>query len=147
MLAAITSENFLDIVPVFIQSYNQPPWNYHWNFDKAAQYLAEYMSCDQFVGFILYDQGEAVGGLLGHTKTWWTGDQMMIDELFVSAQKQKMGYGKTLIQHCEQYAAERNIGTMILMTNKYMPSYQFYNKLEYTATEQFVLMFKQVSRK
>jgi aminoglycoside 6'-N-acetyltransferase I len=143
MIVQVTPENIKDCIPVFLQSYNQPPWNYHWTFEQAEQYLTEYTGCQQFVGFILYDQDQPVGALLGHAKTWWTGQQLMIDEIFISGQKQKMGYGKRLLAFCEEYAAEMNINTVILMTNKYMPAYSFYNKANYTTTEQFVFMFKQ----
>jgi len=105
------------------------------------------MGCHQFVGFIMYDQNQPVGGLLGHTKTWWTGQQLMIDEIFISGQKQKMGYGKKLLEFCEQYAVEMKIGTIILMTNKYMPAFHFYSKADYTTTEQFIFMFKQLKGK
>ena len=58
-----------------------------------------------------------------------------------------MGYGKTLMDYVNDYAREINIDLVILMTNKYMPSYKFYNKIGFTTTEQFVFMFNQVPEK
>ena len=63
---------------------------------------------------------------------------------FVSSEKQGKGYGKKLLDHCDKYAMENDLTTVVLMTNKYMPAYNFYNKIGYTATEQYVFMFKQV---
>ncbi|HWZ15390.1 MAG TPA: GNAT family N-acetyltransferase [Mucilaginibacter sp.] len=140
----LTNQNLDDCTGVFLKSYNQPPWNYHWTFDKAKQYLSEYMNCTQFVGFILYDEGEPVGAILGHKKTWWTGPQFMIDEFFISPERQRKGYGKKLLDFCDQYANENGIELLILMTNKYMPAYQFYTKSGYINTEQYVFMFKQL---
>ncbi len=140
----LTIQNIDDCTSVFIKSYNQPPWNYHWTFDKAKQYLKEYMSSSEFIGFVLYDGDEAVGAILGHKKTWWTGPQFMIDEFFISPEKQRKGYGKKLLDFCDQYANENNIELLILMTNKYMPAYQFYTKSGYINTEQYVFMFKQL---
>jgi GNAT superfamily N-acetyltransferase len=141
---SLTDQNLDDCVGVFIKAYNQPPWNYHWTFDKAKQYLIEYMNCTQFAGFILYDEGEPVGAILGHKKTWWTGPQFMIDEFFISPERQRKGYGKKLLDFCDQYANENGIELLILMTNKYMPAYQFYTKSGYINAEQYVFMFKQL---
>lgn len=143
MITSINKENFDDCVSAYIKAYNCPPWNYHWTNERAREYLLEYMNCSQFVGFALYDEYKIVGAVFAHTKTWWTGKQLMIDEFFVSREKQKMGYGKKMLKHCDQYAAENQIGSLVLMTNRYMPSFKFYEKEEYTAIEQYVFMFKQ----
>lgn len=143
-IVPITPENLDNCIPIFLKSYNLPPWNYHWTHEKAKQYLSEYLDCKHFIGFVLYDQDQAVGAVLGHRKTWWTNQQLMIDELFISPEKQKMGYGKKLLELVDQYAKEKQIGSLFLMTNKYMPAYKFYNTIDYTTLEQFVFMFKQI---
>lgn len=140
----ITKLNLDDCIDVFISAYNQAPWNYNWTLAKAKQYLSEYVDRSNFVGFILYDDHNAVGATFAHQKTWWTNQQLMIDEFFISAKKQKMGYGKTLMNYCNQYAQQHDIQLSILMTNKYMPAYKFYDKQGYTTTEQYVFMFKQL---
>jgi aminoglycoside 6'-N-acetyltransferase I len=140
----ITAHNLDHCLGIFIKAYNTPPWNYHWTADKAAQYLAEYAANPHFAGFILYDDGEAVGAVFAHQKTWWTNSQLFIDEFFIAPNKQRMGYGQKLMDHCNTYATQNHLEILVLMTNKYMPSYKFYNKIGYTTTEQFVFMFKQV---
>jgi aminoglycoside 6'-N-acetyltransferase I len=145
MIKPITSENFKDCVPVYLKAYNSPPWNYRWTYEKASEYLQEYMTCKQFVGFALYDDDNVVAAVFAHTKTWWTNNQLMIDEFFVSLEKQRMGYGKKLLRYCDEYAAANQISSLVLMTNKYMPSYKFYDKEGYIHTDQYVFMFKQVS--
>jgi len=143
-IVPLTADNLDDCTGVFIKSYNQPPWNYHWTFDKAKQYLSEYMNCWSYAGFLLYDEEQPVGAMLGHKKTWWTGQQFMIDEFFISSEKQRMGYGKKLLDFCDRYANENQMELLILMTNKYMPAYNFYTKSGYITTEQYVFMFKQL---
>jgi len=144
MIVPITTENIDKCVSVYLKAYNCPPWNYNWTFEKAREYLLEYLGCKQFVGFALYDEDKVAGAVFAHTKTWWTSPQLMIDEFFVSREKQRMGYGKKLLAHCDEYASGQQIGTVVLMTNKYMPSYRFYDKEGYTAAEQYVFMFKQI---
>jgi aminoglycoside 6'-N-acetyltransferase I len=128
----------------FVDSYNQMPWNYGWKKDDAIKYLQEYVECPQFAGFMIFEDGHVPGALFGHTKTWWTNNQFMIDELFISPGKQGKGYGKTLLRETEKYAKEFSIERLILMTNKFMPALQFYNKNEFSKVDQYVFMFKQL---
>src|SRR3954464_14677238 len=120
MIIPINKDNIDECTAVYLKAYNNPPWNYHWTYEKAVEYLSEYMNCGQFVGYALYDEGKVVGAMFGHTKTWWTGKQFMIDEFFVSAEKQRMGYGKAMLKYCDQWAADNQISSIVLMTNKYM---------------------------
>ncbi|TWJ00646.1 aminoglycoside 6'-N-acetyltransferase I [Mucilaginibacter frigoritolerans] len=146
MIVPITLENVDECVPAYIKAYNCPPWNYAWTYSKAQAYLVEYLGCQQFIGFALYDDDKLTGAVFAHVKTWWTNQQLMIDEFFVSQEKQRMGYGKKMLDYCDLYAAKYQIDSIVLMTNKYMPSYKFYNKEGYISTEQYVFMFKQIPR-
>jgi GNAT superfamily N-acetyltransferase len=140
---AINKGNVDDCVDIFIKAYNQSPWNCNWTFDKAKIYLSEHISNLHFVGFLLYDNKLPVAAMFGRKKTWWTNDQLMIDEFFVSPEKQRLGYGKKLMIFCNQYAHDNQIELMALMTNQYMPAFKFYNQIGYTAADQYVFMFKQ----
>jgi aminoglycoside 6'-N-acetyltransferase I len=140
----VTTANIDDCIGIFTRAYNAPPWNYNWTPEKAKQYLSEYMGNPYFAGFILYDDGEAIGAVFAHKKTWWTNSQLFIDEFFIAPAKQRMGYGKKLMDHTNKYALDNQLEILVLMTNKYMPSFKFYNQIAYTTTEQFVFMFKQV---
>ncbi|MCO5948032.1 GNAT family N-acetyltransferase [Mucilaginibacter flavidus] len=144
MIVPITTGNFDDCVLAYLKAYNCPPWNYHWTHEKANEYLLEYMSCKQFVGFALYEENTVVAAVFAHGKTWWTDKQLMIDEFFVSREKQRMGYGQQMLAHCDKYASANQISSVVLMTSKYMPSYKFYDKSGYTTAEQYVFMFKQL---
>lgn len=139
----ISPANIATCLPVFIQSYNCAPWNAQWTTEKARQYLTEYADNPHFVGFILEDEGEVVGAAFAHKKTWWSNTQLFIDEFFVSPEKQRKGYGKFLMDQCSNYAKENGLQILVLMTNKFMPAYKFYNKINYTPTDHFVFMFKQ----
>jgi aminoglycoside 6'-N-acetyltransferase I len=130
---------------IFIKTYNEAPWNYQWNLEDAKKYLGEYMSSAEFVGFAIYDGSEIAGAILAHTKTWWTNDQLYIDELFVAPGMQKKGFGKKLVERAEQYALENNLQTLVLMTHKFMPAMTFYENNDFLHAPPFVLLFKNVS--
>jgi len=141
----IDKVNLHDCIDIFISAYNQAPWNHNWTFAKAKTYLSEYADSPGFVGFVLYDGNKPVGATFAHKKTWWTNEQLMVDEFFISSERQKKGYGKILMEHCNQYARANQIGLLILMTNKYMPAYKFYDRLGYITADQYLFMFKQLA--
>ena len=68
----------------------------------------------------------------------------MIDELFIAADQQGKGYGKLLLCNLEKYAKQNAIDVICLMTNKFMPALQFYNKVDFNKVDQYVFMFKQL---
>ncbi|MGZ3812145.1 MAG: GNAT family N-acetyltransferase [Mucilaginibacter sp.] len=144
-IRSITKGDIDKCAGLLMQSYNRSPWDYNWNFEMAAKYLDEYLANTRFVGFALCDdENKIIGAMFGHSKTWWTNDLLYIDELFISPEYQKRGYGKLMLDHCEGYAKKEGYEFVSLMTNKYMPAYKFYNNLDYIHSEHFVFMFKQV---
>ncbi|QEM02524.1 GNAT family N-acetyltransferase [Mucilaginibacter rubeus] len=144
-IISITDHHLSHCAAILVDAYNASPWNCLWTSEKAYQYLAELVANRDFVGFVVYDNDEPAGAVLGHKKTWWTNRQLMIDELFVSPAFQKKGYGKKLMQHCEDYAAVNDIELLVLMTNKFLPVYNFYEMMDYTLADQYVFMFKQLN--
>ncbi|NRF40206.1 GNAT family N-acetyltransferase [Pedobacter foliorum] len=129
---------------VFMQAYNQPPWNYQWKFDDALRYLKEYYESPNFKGFLIYDGEVLAGAIFAHAKTWWTGPQLYIDEFFIAPNQQKKGYGKAIIHFTEQFALTEGLGTITLMTHKYMPAMKFYERIDFMHAQPFVILFKQV---
>jgi aminoglycoside 6'-N-acetyltransferase I len=146
-ISKISPDTLDDCVKIYLKAYNRPPWNYQWTADMAKKYLLEYVGNPQFTGFALYDQDNIVAAVFGHEKTWWTAQQLIIDEFFVAPENQRMGHGNKLMNHVNEHAQKNGIDLVILMTNKYMPSYKFYNKIGFTTTEQFVFMFNQITEK
>jgi aminoglycoside 6'-N-acetyltransferase I len=129
---------------VFMEAYNRMPWNYGWKEADAIRYLSEYASFGPFVGLVLCEGEEIAAACFAHRKTWWTGDQLFIDELFVSAESQGLGYGKVLMKKAEEYCREHKLDMITLMTNKLMPALKFYESIDYTRVDQYVFLFKQI---
>ena len=140
----ITDNDLEPCAKMYVQAYNQAPWNYHWELDDAIKYLREYTVSGQFKGFIVWDNEVLAGAMFAHTKTWWTGEQLYIDELFIDPGLQKKGYGKMLINYAEQYAAEQGLSTITLMTHKFMPAMKFYENIDFMHAQPLVILFKQV---
>jgi len=93
---------------------------------------------------MVFEEDHISGALFGHTKTWWTNSQFMIDELFIAPEKQGKGYGRLLLGQTEQFARKYSIERLILMTNKFMPALRFYDKNDFNKVDQYIFMFKQL---
>lgn len=129
---------------LLIEAYNAEPWNNHWTMETATRYLTEFASCDQFVGFVVYQDDAMIGAMFAHRKTWWTNDELFVDELYIAPRLQRQGFGESLLEHAEQYAKSQNLAGLTLLTNKYFPAKRFYEKHNYTLAEHVVYMYKVV---
>lgn len=127
-------------------AYSRPPWNYQWTSGRAGSYLAELYNSSGFIGFGVNEGGTLLAAMFGHVKSWWIDDLLMIDELFVSPAHQGKGYGQSLLDTAENFCRENNISNVNLITHRFMPAMSFYEKNNFLQAEQYVLMFKEISR-
>ncbi|HMG84032.1 MAG TPA: GNAT family N-acetyltransferase [Ferruginibacter sp.] len=133
-----------DCAKLLMQAYKSPPWRHNWTVEQATKYLTEYAASKQFIGFVLVDKEKIMGAIFAHSKTWWTNEQLIIDELFISPDAQKSGYGRFLLENMEQHAKSIGLKSVTLMTSKFAPSFNFYVKQGYFPAEQFGFLFKEV---
>ena len=146
-ITELTRNDIKDCAKLITRAYNGRPWNYQWTPEKANLYLDELIDSARFTGFCIHENGELVAAMFAHLKTWWINDLLMIDELFVSPDKQGKGYGQTLLDSAEQFCKRNNIISINLITHKYMPAISFYDKNKFHQAEQYLLMFKDLDGK
>jgi aminoglycoside 6'-N-acetyltransferase I len=139
----LTKEDITGSAELIAKAYNGPPWNFQWTTERAEKYLHELFNAPRFAGFCISEDGKIAAALFGHAKTWWINDILMIDELFVSPGRQGKGYGQALMNAARQYCMDNNIGSITLITHKYMPAVSFYEKNKFLQAEQYVLMFNE----
>jgi GNAT superfamily N-acetyltransferase len=131
-------------VTILMAAYNPPPWNDHWAGETGKKYLSELMTNSGFMGYVVVEADEIVGAMFAHRKTWWTNDEIFIDELFVKPDQQRHGCGKMLMDRAEELAKELGLGGVTLLTNKHHPAKSFYEKNGYAIAEQVIFMYKKV---
>ena len=127
---------------VLIQAYNGEPWRNHWTDETATRYLREFAESKSFVGFVICVGKEVVGAAFTHVKTWWTSDELFVDEIFIKPEMQRKGHGRALLGAVEEYAKSRGLAGVTLLTNKYMPAKRFYERDGYVLAEHVVFMYK-----
>ena len=144
MIRDFKQEDLGSCVQLLIETYNCEPWKNHWTVETATRYLSEFVSSNEFVGFVIEEENSIIGAMFAHKKTWWTNDEVYVDELFISPAFQKQGFGKAMLQHGENYCKLKGLAGLTLLTNRYMPSKTFYENNGYTFAEHVIFFYKEV---
>lgn len=144
MVRAYGRGDFERCAELFVEAYNGPPWYNQWTRKTAERRLGELTGASRAVGFVNLCDGEIVGAAFGYEKTWWKGDELYIEEFYVSPRFQGQGYGSALFTAVEKYAAERSLSCLTLLTDRRKPAYGFYEKNGMACLEQIGLMYKRI---
>jgi len=106
--------------------------------------LNEFASNDNFVGLVICENEAIVGAMFAHRKTWWTNDELFVDELYITPHLQRQGYGERLLTHAEGYAQSTGLAGLTLLTNRYFPAKAFYAKHGYIQADHVIFMYKEL---
>lgn len=143
-IRVLKDDDIDDCAKLLIETYNPSPWNNHWTDESAHKYLFEFISIDKFIGFVVEEGDEIVGAMFAHRKTWWTNDEIYIDELFVHPLHQHQGFGRILMNQAEELSKELGLGGVTLLTHNEMPAKLFYEKLGYNLAGHVIFMYKEI---
>ncbi|NLY89447.1 MAG: GNAT family N-acetyltransferase [Firmicutes bacterium] len=129
---------------IFMSVYNNEIWQNFWSFEKAKEYLKDITEFKKFIGFTLLVDNSIKGAILGREKTWWNNNEIFIEEMFVSPELQRQGYGTALLNAVECYIKEKGLAGFTLLTNRYTPAPNFYRKNGFCDGEHVLFMYKVV---
>lgn len=136
-----------DIAPcakILCRVYNNELWQCHWTDQTAAEYLTDFFVLKKFVGYVLEDENEIIGGIFAHEKVWWNNSEIFVEEMFIKPEQQRKGYGSMLIKQIEKYVTEKGLAGITLSTNKYAPAPVFYRKNGFADCEHVLFMAKEL---
>jgi len=124
--------------------YNNELWQCRWTKEVATEYLTDFFDMKKFVGYVLEDGKEIVGGLFAHEKVWWNNSEVFVEEMFVKPECQRNGYGSRFLEKVMSYVGENGLAGITLSTNKYAPAPDFYRKNGFVDCEHVLFMAKEV---
>ncbi len=124
--------------------YNNELWQCRWTKEVATEYLTDFFDMRKFVGYVLADGEEIVGGIFAHEKVWWNNSEVFVEEMFVKPEYQRNGYGSLLLKKVEEYIKENGLAGITLSTNKYAPAPQFYKRNSFVDCEHVLYMCKEM---
>jgi aminoglycoside 6'-N-acetyltransferase I len=142
LIRDITTEDIGACAVLLVDTYNREPWNDHWTTDAAARCLLEFLHMQRFKGFLLMEGSRALGAAFCHSCTWWTGDELYIDEFYIANDMQRKGLGGELLAYVEEYVRAEGLEGITLLTNRHYPARDFYLKHGFTQAEHVLFMYK-----
>ena len=140
----LTREDISACAEILCSVYNNEMWQCHWEKETAIEYLTDFFNMQKFVGYVLEEDDEILGGIFAHEKVWWNNSEVFIEEMFVKPELQRKGYGSMLLKKVEEYSREKGLAGLTLSTNKYAPAPLFYRKNGFQDNEYVVLMYKEI---
>jgi len=145
MIRPYQKEDLSGCVQLLMAAYNGEPWCNHWMEETGSRYLCEFTASRDFVGWVAMENDQLAGALFSHRQTWWTKDELYVNELFVHPDFQGKGHGKSLLQAAEEHCIKNGLAGVTLLTNRHMPAMTFYQQNGYTAGDHVIFLYKEVS--
>jgi ribosomal protein S18 acetylase RimI-like enzyme len=85
-----------------------------------------------------------IGAVFCYLKTFHNGIEVFIEEMWISPDYQRKGFGMMLMNKVENYAKENGITSVTLFTGKNKPSFNFYERHDYKHLEFLAYMHKRI---
>ena len=99
---------------LLVKTVNEKAGSDVWNSVYDAQvYLDEYLDNAQFLGFVAKESDSITGVCMGHTRSYHTGIQYIIDEFYIDESTKEAGTDHLLIRFVKQYLADDDIHVII----------------------------------
>ena len=144
MIKEFSIDDFPKCNDLFVQVFNGAPWHDKWTTDTANNYLRELIENNRFFGFTLWDNTVLVGTILCHAKNHYKGEEIFVDELFVSPDYQRKGHGMELMDAVDNFARENHFISVTLLTGKEKPSFHFFEKCGCKYLPYLAFMYKRI---
>lgn len=132
-----------NLAPIYVQTYNAPPWNDKWTIDLAAVRLDEIINCRDSFGLICFnDTSDLIGMIAGSFETYYDHKQFYIKDYFIVPEEQSKGVGTILIKKLEDELKSKGIEKIYLLTSRTEQTEGFYQKRGYNSWNSIVVMGK-----
>lgn len=132
----------------YVESFKAVDPSEEWTSERAVALLKFIYSKQPDLSFLVEENGEIGGGVLGMIKPWWDGNHLVETELFLIPSFQNKGAGTALFLHFLESAQERyqvNLMESLTFKNLEFPL-SWYLRLGFEAKSDWQVMFGDVKR-
>lgn len=139
----LTEKDIRACAQVFVEIFNDEPWNDQWTFERALTYITEFFQTPNFQGYLAMDGDDIIGFIYGVKRSWWSGDEFFIHEMGVKPAYHGQEIGYTLLDHLSKELDDK-VAYLSLLTDRGMPAEAFYQKNGFEEIERLVFYSKDV---
>ncbi|UTY38672.1 GNAT family N-acetyltransferase [Allocoprobacillus halotolerans] len=129
-----------DCVRLFQQCFEKEPWHEKWTYEQSFQRLKEMIVAPYVFSYVLYQDGQLAGMIIGRQMTYMERKELWIDEVCISPQFQGHHLGNNLLDFVKEECKKRNIKTLVLQTIRGFLSDHFYSQNGFHIQEHLVSM-------
>ncbi len=138
----MTLEDIPTMTPLYVKTFNAPPWNDTWTEKTAAKRLSQMIGVPDFYGLCAYDDEGLCGLILGGFEQYCDTVTFNLKEFCVRSTERGRGLGSRIYRELEKRLNERDVSEILLYTLRGMQTQHFYNKQGFNDAEDMVLMKK-----
>ena len=128
---------------LFAVAFAAKPYNDEWTHRDAYEKLHKLWRIEPNYAFCAEDESDVVGAIFARVSSWWVGDCVVIEEIFVHPRRQRQGIGAALFEAVETHAKQQGVIGMWLIANQNAPAMEFYKRHGLTEGPDVSVMVKQ----
>ena len=127
---------------LFALAFAAPPYENHWDQEVAEEKLTKLWRIDPPYCLCACASGPMVGAVFARLDHWWVGECVVVEELFVHPEYQRVGVGSSLMATIEKQARDRGAKGMWLVANRQAAAYPFYEQQGFRRPPDVALLLK-----
>lgn len=134
-MSVIERDEVPQLVALFLEVFNAPPWNDGWSVEAARERLCAFADHPRFTGLRAMRGDRIVGFALGWAERWVSEWHFHLYEMCVAPDCQGSGVGRALLGALESHVGERGMPIVFLETRSDAGARTFYEKLGYKVAD------------
>lgn len=144
MIKSINLQNVKEVSELFIDCFNNSPWNDNWNYETASKRITDIMNTPGYFGMAYYKEENIIGIIMGRLEQYYDGEHFQILEFCISTHIQRKGYGRKLLNKFVDELRKKNISNIYLFTLHGKSTEGFYKNNGFALSDDMVLMSKKL---
>lgn len=140
MIKEIKLEDVKEITELFIDSFNNPPWNDEWTYNTASKRLIDIINTPGYYGMAYYEDNVLLGMIMGRAEQYFNGESFQILEFCIRRNMQRQGLGRKLLTEFKNKLKEKNIVSVFLITLHGHSTEGFYKNNGFKCDDNMLIM-------
>lgn len=140
----ISEDMLVEIVELFIESFNSLPWNDNWTTETACKRLYPLVHTEGFWGLCAYLDSKMCGFVMGVFEQYCDEVEFSIREFAVKNTGRGQGLGSQLFKELEKDLTKMGVKRIKLLTLKGNLTERFYEKNGFHTNSKIAYMHKTI---